>query len=209
MALRVAIIEDHKGFREGIAFILQSTEGFICLGEFGNAEEALNLMPEADALLLDINLPGISGTDAIPLLKKKYPKIKIIMLTIFEDDQKILHSILNGADGYLLKKTPPLKILQAIEDVIAGGAPLTPIVAKQTLELFRKYAPAGNTSSDLTNRETEILKMIVNGMSNEQISNELFISIQTIRNHIRHIYEKLQVHSKSQAVVKAIKLGII
>ncbi len=209
MPLKVAIIEDHLDFRESISYILNSIEGFTCSGKFTSVEEALDEIKDTDVILLDINLPGISGTEGIIHLKKKLPKAKILMLTVFDDDTNIFHAILNGADGYILKKTPPLRLIQAIEDASAGGAPMTPTIAKQAFELFKKFAPAKEEKFNLSERETEVLSLLVDGLSNEEISNKLFISIQTVRNHIRHIYEKLHVHSKSQAVVKALKSGII
>ncbi len=209
MSIRVSIIEDHVEFRKSISFILNSAEGFICSGEFDSIESALKNEEEPDVILLDINLPGMSGIEGLPLLKKKFPNSKIIMLTVFEEDKKVFHSILSGADGYILKKTPPTRILQAIEDAVEGGAPITPIIAKQALNLFMNYVPKKNETSCLSVREKEILSLIITGLSNDEISEKLFISLHTVRNHIRNIYQKLQVHSKSQAVVKAIKQGIL
>ncbi|MHB1688191.1 MAG: response regulator [Ignavibacteriaceae bacterium] len=209
MEIKVAIIEDHKEFRESIYYILQSTEGFRCVGKYNSVEEALPSMPKPDVVLLDINLPGMSGIEGIEKIKKIYPDTKVVMLTVFDDNRNIFHAILSGADGYILKKTPPLRLIQAVEDAAAGGSPMTPTIAKQALELFKNYVPHKSEDDLLTNREHEILSLIVDGLENDEISTKLFISLQTVRNHIRHIYEKLHVHSKSQAVVKAIKEGII
>ncbi len=207
MSIRVSIIEDHAEFRKGIYYILNSTEGFTCVGEFESVKSALESEEVPEVILLDINLPGISGIEGISFLKKKFPDVKIIMLTVFDDDKKVFHSILSGADGYLLKKTSPIRILQAIEDASAGGSPMTPSVAKQVLNLFKNYLPYKNEPSSLSAREKEILSLIVTGLSNDEISEKLFISLQTVRNHIRNIYKKLHVHSKTQAVVKAIRDG--
>ncbi len=209
MSIKVTIIEDHVEFRKSICYILNSTEGFICSGEFDSVESALKCEDESDVILLDINLPGISGIEGLPLLKKKFPDAKIIILTVFDDDKRVFHSILAGADGYLLKKTQPIRILQAIEDAAEGGSPMTPVIAKQALNLFKNYVPQKNETNCLSIREKEILSLIVTGLSNDEISEKLFISLQTVRNHIRNIYQKLQVHSKSQAVVKAIKEGVV
>ncbi len=209
MAVKVSIIEDHRDFRESVVYMLQSTEGFSVSGAFGSVEEALEAGEATDVLLLDINLPGMSGIDGIKLLKEKYPELKIIMLTVFDDDRNVFHAILAGADGYILKNTPPIRLLQAVEDAAEGGSPMTPAVAKQAIELFKEYVPRQHKENSLSRREEEILTLLVDGLSNEEISSKLFISLQTVRNHIRHIYEKLQVHSKSQAVVKAIREGII
>lgn len=209
MRINVVIIEDHKEFRESIAFILSTTEGFNCTGKYSSVEEALEKMQSADVILLDINLPGMSGIEGIDKLKQNFPEVNIIILTVFEDDKNVFRSILAGADGYLLKKSAPLRIIQAIEDAYEGGSPMTPIIARKAINLFKNHIPQNNNKDNLSDREREILVLIVDGMSNDEISNRLFISFQTVRNHIRHIYQKLHVHSKSQAVAKAIKEGIM
>lgn len=209
MNINVVIIEDHKEFRESIAFLLDSSEGFICSGKYSSVEEALEKMDSADVILLDINLPGISGIEGIEKIKQNFPEVNIIMLTVFEDDKNVFHAILAGADGYLLKKSAPIRIIQAIEDAYEGGSPMTPIIAKKAINLFKNHIPQYDGKDNLSDREREILLLIVDGKSNDEISNKLFISLQTVRNHIRHIYQKLHVHSKSQAVAKAIKEGIM
>ncbi len=209
MEIKVTIIEDHKEFRESVYYILHSTEGFNCIGKFSSVEEALDNMKNSDVILLDINLPGMSGIEGIPKLKELYPNSKIVVLTVFDDNKNLFHAILSGADGYILKKTAPIRLIQAVEDAAAGGSPMTPSIAKQAMELFKDFAPRKSEDHSLTERETEILSLIIEGFDNEEISKRLFISLQTVRNHIRHIYEKLHVHSKTQAVVKAIKEGIL
>lgn len=205
MPIRVAIIEDHVEFRESIAYILQSTEGFVCAGKCDSVEEALVKLSKPQVILLDINLPGMSGIEGMGRLKARFPGAHIIMLTVFDDDNHLFRAILAGADGYILKKTPPLRLLQAIEDAASGGSPMTPSIAKQAMALFKSYAPQKSAVNPLTQREQEILGLLVDGLSNGEISNKLFISLQAVRNHIRHIYEKLHVHSKAQAVAKALK----
>ncbi len=208
--INVTIIEDHPDFREGLAHLINATEGYKCLSVFQNAEEGIDNIPEdTNVVLLDIGLPGMSGIDAIPYIKKKLPSVKIIMLTVFDDDDNILKAILAGADGYLLKKSSPVKILSALEEVITDGSPMTASIAKKVIDLFKDYVPVKSDDVNLSIREMEILQLIVDGMENNEIAGKLFISIQTVRNHIRHIYEKLHVHSKSQAVVKAIREGLI
>lgn len=209
MPIRVAIIEDHLEFGESIAYILQSTEGFDFAGKCGSVEEALVELSEPQVILLDIKLPGMSGIEGVERLKARFPGAHIIMLTVFDDDNHLFRAILAGADGYILKKTPPLRLLQAIEDAASGGSPMTPSIAKQAMALFKNYAPQKSGVNPLTQREQEILGLLVDGLSNGEISNRLFISLQTVRNHIRHIYEKLHVHSKSQVVAKAIKEGLV
>ena len=208
--IKVTIIEDHPDFREGLAYLLNATEGFECIDVFGSAEEAIESISEqTEVVLQDIGLPGISGIESVALIKKKFPDIKIIMLTVFDDDDNILKAILAGADGYLLKKSSPQKILLALKEALSDGSPMTPSIAKKVIELFRNYAPKKTEEFSLSKRECEVLELIVNGSNNKEVSEKLFISIETVRNHIRHIYEKLHVHSKSEAVVKAIREGLV
>jgi DNA-binding NarL/FixJ family response regulator len=160
-------------------------------------------------VLLDIHLPGKSGTEGIKGLKSIAPSAYVIMLTVFDDDENVFQSIMNGADGYILKKTPPGKVLTAIQDAADGGTPMTPYIARRVIEIFKRYAPVGKEDYTLTTRELEILEQLVLGLDNQGIADKLFISYETVRNHIKHIYEKLHVHSKSQAVAKAIKQGLV
>ncbi|MBI5474932.1 MAG: response regulator transcription factor [Ignavibacteriae bacterium] len=207
--IRVTIIEDHDDFREGLTHMLNFTEEFMSAGSFSSVEEALAKFPPTDVVLLDIHLPGKSGTESIQEIKKKAPNAFIIMLTVFDDDDNVFRAIVNGADGYMLKKTPPAHVLTAIQDAAAGGTPMTPFIARRVIELFKHYAPAGKSDHSLTSRELEILHQLVLGLDNQEIADKLFIAYETVRNHIKHIYEKLHVHSKSQAVAKAIKQGIV
>jgi len=208
--IHVSIIEDHPDFRKGLAYLLEASEGFECVDTFYSAEDALdNLSGNEDMILLDINLPQISGVEAIPKIKLLFPEVKIIMLTILDDDHTIMEAILAGADGYLLKRSSPLQILNSLRECNGGGSPMTASIAKKVLTLFKKYVPVQNDEFFLTKREKEILHLLVEGIDNHTIAEELFISVQTVRNHIRHIYEKLQVHSKTQAVVKAIREGLV
>jgi DNA-binding NarL/FixJ family response regulator len=206
--INVLLIEDHPEFRESISYILNSTKGFNCCGKFSSLESAVLSVENPNVILLDVNLPGMSGIEGIPDLRRAFPKSAILMLTVLDDNDSVFRSILAGADGYLLKTTSPARILQAIEDASTGGYPMSPTVARQAMIFFRKYLPAPK-ESDLTEREKEILQLLIDGYNNDDIAKKLFISIQTVRNHIRHIYEKLHVHSKSQAVVKAIKENLI
>ena len=208
--IHVSVIEDHPDFRKGLAYLLEASEGFECVDTFYSAEDALdNLSGNEDMILLDINLPQISGVEAIPKIKLLFPEVKIIMLTILDDDHTIIEAILAGADGYLLKRSSPIQILNSLRECNGGGSPMTASIAKKVLTLFKKYVPVQNDEFFLTKREKEILHLLVEGIDNHSIAEELFISVQTVRNHIRHIYEKLQVHSKTQAVVKAIREGLV
>jgi DNA-binding NarL/FixJ family response regulator len=209
MAITAGIVEDHSEFRQSLVFLISSFSEYKVAWSFSSVEEALEKSTETDVLLLDINLPGLSGIEAIPLFRKKYPEQKIIMLTILEDDQHILEAIQNGADGYILKKSSPDKILDAIKQVNEGGAALTPMIARQVLAFLKPHSSKNNSGADLTNREKEILQLLTQGLTNELIANKLFISVQTVRNHIKNIYEKLQVHSRAQVVAKAIKERLV
>jgi DNA-binding NarL/FixJ family response regulator len=208
-AIRTAIIEDHENFRDGLTHLLKFTDGFECSGSYSTAEEGLRELRQADIVLLDIHLPGRSGIDTIPPLREKLPAARIVMLTVFDDDEHIFRAIMAGADGYVLKKTPPAEILTAIRDAASGGTPMSPYVARRVIELFRKYAPSGHEDHQLTSREVDVLNHLVQGFDTEEISKRLYISRETVRNHIKHIYEKLHVHSRSQAVVKAIREGLV
>jgi len=209
MTIRTAIVEDHDDFREGLFHVLQSTEGFRCVGKYSSVEEAMRGLPRADVVLMDIGLPGKSGIEGVREVKKKYPETQVVMLTVFEDDDSIFRAIIAGANGYLLKKTPPARILQSIEESVSGGMPMTPFVARRTVDMFKKLAPSKLEEVGLTAREKEILGLLVDGLNYGMIGEKLFISLDTVRNHIRHIYEKLHVHSKSQAVARAIKGGLL
>ncbi|MEO8168821.1 MAG: response regulator transcription factor [bacterium] len=207
--IRVVIIEDHDNFREGLCHVLSFTEGFTCTAAFASVEEAFHDFPgSVDVVLLDIHLPGKSGTESIQEVKQRVPSAFVIMLTVFEDDVNVFKAIMGGADGYILKKTPPAQVLAAIQDAAAGGSPMTPYIARRVIELFKQYAPPPRQDYSLTKREQEILEQLVLGLDSREIGEKLFISSETVRNHIKHIYEKLHVHSKSQAVAKAIKQGL-
>lgn len=200
--IRVAIIEDHADFRDGLAQLLTAASGFEIAGTFGSVEKSLTNFPECDVLLLDINLPGKSGIESIPLFKRMCPAAQIVMMTGLDDDDTIFKAIIAGADGYLLKKTSPAKVLTAIEDASDGGTPMTPYVARRVIEHFKQNTPR-QTDYQLTDREKEILAALVDGLDNREIGEKLFISYETVRNHLKHIYEKLHVNTRSQAVSKA------
>ncbi|MBI5463600.1 MAG: response regulator transcription factor [Ignavibacteriales bacterium] len=207
--MRVAIIEDHDDFREGLYHILEGTEGFHCVGRYASVEQAMKSLPKADVYLMDIGLPGKSGIEGAKLIKSQYPDAQVIMLTVFEDDKSIFQAVAYGANGYLLKSASPVKILNAIEEAVTGGMPMTPLVARKVVEMFKRHMPQPREKIALTEREKEILKLLVDGLNYSMIGEKLFISLDTVRNHIRHIYEKLHVHSKSHAVAKALKSNLV
>jgi DNA-binding NarL/FixJ family response regulator len=204
--ITVALIEDEKEVRQGLSYILDNTEGFRCVGEFRSYEDAFtSLRSSPDVLLSDIGLPGISGVEGARLFKERFPATAIIMLTVYADDDKIFRSICGGASGYILKKDPPARILDSIKDVHAGGAPMSSEIAAKVLHAFRLLNPPKGLESNLTRREEETLTELVKGNSYKSTADHLNISIHTVRFHIRSIYEKLHVHSKSEAVAKALK----
>ena len=210
--VRVAIFEDNRSLCEGLAAMIGGTPGFQCVGAFPNCNNLLKNVTQVkpDVILMDIEMPGINGIEAVAMIKDEYPEMKILMETIFDDDEKIFSSICAGAEGYILKHTPPVEILEAISEIYEGGSPMTPSIANRVLKMV-KEKPALNAkeSFDLSTREKEILLCLVKGMSYKMVSETCFISIETVNVHIKNIYRKLQVHSKSEAVAKAIKRRIV
>jgi len=211
MKIKVAIFEDNKSLRLGLYQLINGSEGFQCVGAF---EDCLNLLQDIettkpDVVLMDIQMPGINGIDAVRLLRQKYSDLKILMQTIFEDSDKIFQSILAGASGYILKNTSPSRILDFIRETYEGGAPMSPSVATKVLKIVGQQTLEKVNSFNLTEREKEILACLVKGMSYKLIADACFISIDTVRGHIRNIYEKLHVHSKGEAIAAAIKDRIV
>jgi DNA-binding NarL/FixJ family response regulator len=210
--IKVVIFEDNRHLRDGLRILIRGSVGFECAGAFPNCDNLLVNIEDAkpDVVLMDIEMPGMSGIEAVKLLKTNFPGIKVLMETIFEDDEKVFKSICNGAEGYILKSTPPTEILLAIKEIYEGGAPMTPGIASKVLTMFRKNSSIQVSESfDLTQRENEILKYLVEGMSYKVIAENCFISPETVRGHIKNIYKKLHVHSKSEAVVRAIRGKIV
>lgn len=212
MSINVTIFEDNRSLREGLFQLIDGSDGLRCVGAFPNCDRLIQNIKESqpDIVLMDIEMPGLSGIEAIKILKENFPEIKVLMETIFEDNDKIFDSICNGAEGYILKNTPPALILSAIKEIYEGGAPMTPSVASKVLKMFKKNSSTLlKETIGLTEREKEILKSLVEGMSYKMIAATCFISIDTVSGHIKNIYKKLQVHSKSEAVVKAIRGRIV
>ncbi len=203
MLIKVAIVEDDARVREGLAILIDGTPSFRCAGSFESAERALAELPAnwPDVVLMDINLPKMSGIDCVSRLKAARPELQIIMLTVYNDADQIFSSLQRGASGYLLKKTPPAKILQAIEEVCAGGAPMSSAIARRVIQHFQEIPPVPDIQG-LTEREKGILDHLVKGLQNKEIADLLGVSLETVRSHLRKIYDKLQVHSRSGAVAK-------
>ncbi len=211
--IRILLYEDNRDLREGMTFLLQATPTLELVGAFpdtGNLEmQVPGLKP--DVILMDIDMPGRTGIEATPVVKAIRPDTQVLMLTVFEDEDKIFQAIRNGASGYLLKRTPPTEIIAAIHDVHKGGSPMTSSIARRVLQFFQQQPSNHQPKADydLSPRELDILKSLVKGYSYKLIADEHFISIDTVRSHIRHIYEKLQVNSKTEAVLKALKERIV
>src|SRR5262245_1643228 len=211
-AIRVCIFEDNTQLRDSLFNLVEASEGFVCVGSYANCDDVIEKISSVkpDVILMDIELPGMSGIDAVRIIKEKFPDAKILMETIFEDDEKVFQSICNGAEGYILKNTPPDEILDAIREIHEGGAPMTPAIALKVMRMFKQNLSGHKDDSfNLSSREKEILRCLVEGMSYKLIAASCFISIDTVHGHIKNIYKKLQVHSKSEAVVKAIKGRIV
>lgn len=212
MNIRVVVFEDNKSLRQSLYQLINGSEGFNCVGAF---EDCLNVVEniedtKPDVVLMDIQMPEINGIEAVSMLREKYPELKILMQTIFEDSEKIFQSILAGASGYILKSTSPSRILDFIKETYEGGAPMSPSVATKVMKMITQQFPSPKLNTfNLSDREKEILSCLVNGMSYKLIADACFISIDTVRGHIRNIYEKLHVHSKGEAVAKAIKGNIV
>lgn len=205
--INVVIIEDNEKYRNGLTQLIDGTPGYSCVGAFSDCEQALqeivDLLP--NVVLMDIGLPGMSGIEGVKAIQARFPEIEILMLTIYEDDDKVFQSLYAGASGYLLKKTPPAKILEAISEIHSGGAPMSAKIARKVMDVFHKKTPADDEADQLSTREKEILQLLVEGLSHKAIAERLFISPHTVRTHLKNIYEKLHVHSRSEAAVKAVK----
>ena len=204
--ISVAIVEDDDDIREGLAILVNGTEGFVCTDTFRDCESAIATIGalRVDVVLMDIQLPGMSGIEGIGRIKERSPATDVIMLTIHKDDDLVFRSLCAGATGYLVKNTKPERILDAIREVVDGGAPMSTNIARMIVSSFRK-----TTATPLTTRETEVLTNLCKGQSYKMIADVMFVSEQTVHFHIKNIYQKLQVHSKSEAVAKAIREKLV
>jgi DNA-binding NarL/FixJ family response regulator len=209
--IRVAIIEDERELREGLRSMINLTAKFSCTKGFGSMETALAQIndKEIDLVLTDIGLPRMNGIEGTQILHEKYPDLPILVLTVHEENEKIFQALCAGANGYLLKNTPPAQIIEALNEVLNGGAPMSPDVARRVVTLFRKFAPPEIADYKLTEQEKQILKMLVDGHHYKTAAHALGISIHTVSFHLRNIYAKLHVHSKTEAVAKALREGLV
>jgi len=205
--IKVAIVEDNSRYREMLAVLIDGTEGHRCVGSYRSMEEALERLPHElpDVVLVDIGLPGMSGIEGVKLLKQRYPTLLLLVLTVYDDSDRIFDALQAGASGYLLKKTPPAQLMQGLSEAVAGGAPMSPEVARRVIGLFREFPPADRAAHQLTPHELRILRLLVEGHSYKSAAAALGVAVPTISFHLQRIYEKLHVHSKTEAVAKALR----
>jgi DNA-binding NarL/FixJ family response regulator len=210
-AIDVAVVEDQREVREGLVMLINGTAGFRCTRSFRTMEEALRELEKKlpDLVLTDIELPIMDGITGIRILKERHPDLPIVALTVYDDDERIFDALCAGASGYLLKNTAPARLLECLKEVIEGGAPMSPEVARRVIRLFRDIRPPERATYRLTPQETELLRLLVEGHNYKTAAAELDVSINTVSFHLRNIYDKLQVHSKSEAVAKALRNRLV
>jgi DNA-binding NarL/FixJ family response regulator len=205
--IKVLIYEDNPQLREGLTMLINGSDGFEVLASFKNCNNVISEIDtyKPDVILMDIDMPGTNGIEGLKQIRLVNNEVKILMLTVFDDNKNVFEAISSGANGYVLKKTPPAKLLEYIQEAQSGGAPMTSSIATQVLKMFSSLHSEKGEDYHLSDREKQVLSLLVNGYSYKMISAEMFIAIDTVRSHIKKIYEKLQVNSKSEAVAKAFK----
>ena len=210
-AVRVVVIEDLRDVRESLTVLINGTTGFACSGSYRTMEEALKGIERnrPDVILTDIGLPGMDGIEGTRLLRERFPQVPIVALSVYDDDHNVFNAICAGASGYLLKNTPPARLLASLREVVDGGAPMSPEVARRVIALFREFRPPERASYQLTPQETDLLKLMVEGHHYKTAAHQMGISVNTVSFHLKNIYEKLQVHSKTEAVAKALREHLI
>jgi DNA-binding NarL/FixJ family response regulator len=201
--IRIVIYEDNVALREALSLLVSTTDGYALLGAFGDcrAVETQTASLQPDVILMDIDLPGMSGIEATLRLHRQFPAVEVLILTVFDDDGQIFDAIRAGASGYLLKRTPPSRILDAIREVYEGGAPMSPGIARRVMESLH-VGETGRELEQLTPRELEVLKLLAAGKSYKMVASEIGIGLETVRTHIRRVYEKLHVHSVTEAIAR-------
>ncbi len=211
MPINVAIVEDTTDIRESLRLLIDGADGFCCTDAYHNVEEALLKIQRnlPDVVLMDIGLPGMSGIAGTRELKARFPNLLILMLTVYDDDDRIFASLCAGARGYLLKRTPLPRLLESIQEAVGGGAPMTPEIARRVVTLFQQFHPTQEAECRLTPHETRVLKLLAEGHSYRSAAEQLHVTSEAVSFHLRKIYDKLQVHSKSEAVAKALRLHLI
>jgi DNA-binding NarL/FixJ family response regulator len=209
--IRVAIIEDLREVREGLAALINGSAGFQCAASYRTMEDALRSIGDQrpHVILTDIGLPGMSGIEGTRLLRERLPDVPILALSVYDDDDNVFNAICAGASGYLLKNTAPARLLESLQEVVDGGAPMSPAIARRVVTLFRTVRPPAHASYHLTPQEVTLLKLIVEGHHYKTAAHVMGISPNTVSFHLKHVYEKLQVHSKTEAVAKALRERLI
>src|SRR5262245_25622234 len=209
--IEAAVIEDQRDIRDGLVMLINGTPGYRCTGGYRSIEEALPgiAAKTPNVVLCDIGLPGMSGIEGIRLLKERHPQTSLLVLTVYDDDDRIFDALCAGACGYLLKRTAPARLLESLREAVSGGAPMSPEVATRVIGLFREIRPPERAEYNLTPHESRLLKLLVDGYNYTTAAEELGVSYNTVKFHMRHIYDKLQVHSKSEAVAKAMRERLI
>src|SRR6266850_692608 len=204
--IKVAIVEDERDIRECLTFLIDGTDGYVCTGSYRTMEAALYKIGHQlpDVVLSDIGLPGMDGIEGARILKERHPNLLLLMLTVYDDDERIFDAMCAGASGYLLKKTPPARLIESLREAVQGGAPMSPEVARRVITLFREIRPPERADYELTPHETRVLKLFVEGHNYKTAAAELGVSVNTVNFHVRSIYGKLQVHTRSEAVAKAL-----
>jgi DNA-binding NarL/FixJ family response regulator len=207
MQIKVVIVDDDEGIRSSLSALIKRAAGLKLTGEFANAETALKEIPQnpPDVVLMDINLPGMKGYECVRQLKAEHPAVQFLMLTVYEDSDSLFNSLRAGASGYLLKRTASARLLEAIQDVYDGGSPMSPQLARRVVQFFSKPAPEAPSLAKLTPAEREFLDQLANGYAYKEIADRMNISIDTVRSYVRTVYEKLHVHSRTEAVVKYLR----
>lgn len=209
--LRVAIVDDDGRFRDALATLIGQSPGLTCVGQYSSVEQAVRGLAAARAnvLLLDVNLPRESGAEGVRRIRAAHPATAVLMLTAFSEEARIFESICNGAVGYLLKTITPARLVMAIEDAAAGGSPMSPEIARRVVALFQRTGAPGVDYASLTPQEVRLLSLLARGCTYQAAGDDMHVSVNTVRNYVRSIYEKLHVHSKSEAVAKAFRQGLI
>jgi DNA-binding NarL/FixJ family response regulator len=204
MPIKVSIVDDNDEIREGLSVLISGSAGFQCVATYPTAENALKYLPahKPDVVLMDIQLPGMSGIECVRDLKKLLPDLQIMMLTVYEDDDNVFKSILAGASGYVLKKTPPSELLEAISDLHNGGSPMSDRIARKVVQAFQQMGKSSRETENLTQRESEVLSYVAKGFQDKEIAEKFFLSSETVRTHLRNIYKKLHVRSRTEATLK-------
>jgi DNA-binding NarL/FixJ family response regulator len=211
MPIKLAIFEDNARLRQSLELLLEEGSGFQITGSFPSCDHALEDIQKSfpDLVIMDIDMPGVNGIEGVKTIKSSFPEIKVVMYTVFDDDQRIFDCICAGANGYLLKNTSPIKLIQSLHELKEGGTPMSPFVAQKVFEFFRKKESPNTEDYKLTNREKEILVLLVKGNSYKMIADKSHISIDTVKKHLANIYNKLHVHCGTEAVAKALQQKIV